>query len=148
MNFPPMSDRVRRWAVAASCVAAVLAASCTAVNTAHLPGSPVADGPLFVTTSDIDLAYDSLGPIQATRRGVVVFGFLDPVGFDLERCVNDTLIPEARRIGANGVINLRFEQTQLTPATRVLGAFLFFIPFPVECTVRGEAVLVRRTEVP
>ena len=125
----------------------VSSSGCTAVNVAHLPGEPVMNGPLFVTTSDIDLPYDSLGPIQATRRGVVVFGFLDPVGFDLERCLNDTLVPEARRIGANGVINLKFEQTQLTPATRVLGAVLFFIPFPVECTVRGEAVMVRRTEV-
>lgn len=119
-------------------------AGCTATSTARLPGPPSVPGRLFVTTNDIDLPYDSMGPIQATRRGVILFGFLDPVGFDIERCVNDTLVPEVRRTGADGVINLRVEQTQYTPATRMLGLVFFFIPLPVECTARGEAVLLER----
>ncbi len=118
---------------------------CTVVNTAMIPGAPFDGQRLFVTTGDIDQPYQSLGPLQITRKGVYVFGFLDPAGFDLEPAFHEAFLPEARKIGADGVINVEFEQTQYTLATKILGAIFFFAPLPARVTIRGEAVRLLRT---
>ncbi|MDF1562321.1 MAG: hypothetical protein P1V51_04715 [Deltaproteobacteria bacterium] len=113
---------------------------CTVVNTAIVPGAPHHDKQLFVTTGDLKVPYESLGPLQITRKGVYVFGFLDPAGFDLEPAFHEAFLPEARKLGADGVINVQFEQTQYTLFTKILGAVFFFAPLPAEVTIRGEAV--------
>lgn len=113
-------------------------AGCTSVNTARLPQGQ-GRGDLYVTTGDVKEPYTSLGILQATRRGAVVFGFIDPAGTDLQRGLED-LIPEARAMGGDAIINLRFEQTQYNPIARTLGLLFFFVPLPTEVTVRGEVI--------
>jgi hypothetical protein len=117
----------------------VTLAGCTSVDVARVPS--IRDTrEVFVTTGDVKGPYQSLGVVQATRRGVLLFGFADPAGTDLEGGLNETLIPEVRRLGGDGIMNLRFQQTQYTIPTRILFALLFFIPLPSEVTLSGEVV--------
>jgi hypothetical protein len=117
----------------------VALAGCTSVDVARVP-SLRDTRDVFVTTGDVKGPYQSLGVVQATRRGVLLFGFADPAGTDLEGGLNETLIPEVRRLGGDGIMNLRFQQTQYTVPTRILFALLFFIPLPSEVTLSGEVV--------
>jgi hypothetical protein len=117
----------------------VALAGCTSVDVARVP-SLRDTRDVFVTTGDAKGPYQSLGVVQATRRGVLLFGFADPAGTDLEGGLNETLIPEVRRLGGDGIMNLRFQQTQYTVPTRILFALLFFIPLPSEVTLSGEVV--------
>jgi hypothetical protein len=94
---------------------------------------------LFVTSGDIGVPYRSLGLVQTTRKGVVVFGWVDPAGTDLQAGFDD-LMREARVAGADGVINVRYHQTQYQTLTRAVVLVLFFIPLPAEVTVTGELV--------
>jgi hypothetical protein len=126
-----------RVPVAALCVA--LTAGCTAVNTARLPQGTAGAGDVFVTTGDIKEPYASLGVIQATRKGAVIFGWGDPGGTDLDDALKD-LVAEARVMGGDGVINLRFQQTQYPPWARTCGLIFFIVPLPAEVTLTGEVV--------
>ncbi|HZH74844.1 MAG TPA: hypothetical protein VEY88_02355 [Archangium sp.] len=112
---------------------------CTAVNVARAPS--VGDTrDVFVTTGDVKGPYQSLGVVQTTRRGVLLFGFADPAGTDMEAGMYESLIPEVRRMGGDGIMNVRFQQTQYILPTRILFAVLFFIPLPSEVTLSGEVV--------
>jgi hypothetical protein len=95
---------------------------------------------VFVTTGDVKGPYQSLGVVQTTRRGVLLFGFADPAGTDVEAGMYESLIPEVRRMGGDGIMNVRFQQTQYILPTRILFAVLFFIPLPSEVTLSGEVV--------
>jgi hypothetical protein len=117
----------------------VTLAGCTSVDVARVP-SLRDTRDVFVTTGDVKGPYQSLGVVQATRRGVLLFGFADPAGTDLEDGLHETLIPEVRRLGGDGIMNLRFQQTQYTVPTRLLFTLLFFIPLPSEVTLSGEVV--------
>ena len=117
----------------------VALAGCTSVNVARLP-SIRNTREVFVTTGDVKGPYQSLGVVQTTRRGVLLFGFADPAGTDLEAGLSESFIPEVRRLGGDGVMNLRFHQTQYPLPTRILFAVLFFIPLPSEVTLSGEVV--------
>lgn len=110
---------------------------CTTVTHTALPGRGGRE--LFVTTGDVTRPYRSLGLLQTTRKGVLVFGFLDPAGTDLRAAVSD-LVSEAHQLGGDGVINVRFDQTQYLLPTRILAALLFFLPLPSEVTVTGEVI--------
>jgi len=125
-----------RLLLAVSAVAAL--AGCTTVNTARIPkGSQ--PGELFVTTGDLKEPYTSLGIIQATRRAPIFLGWIDAGGTDLDDALAD-LIPEARNMGGDGIINLRFEQIQYPPLGRALMVLFFFVPLPGEVNVTGEVV--------
>jgi hypothetical protein len=95
---------------------------------------------VFVSTADVPGPYKSLGVVQATRRGVLLFGFADPAGTDLQAGLEEQLLPQVRMMGGDGVINMRFQQTQYTLPTRLLFSILFFIPLPSEVTITGEVV--------
>lgn len=114
---------------------------CTAVTKATLPERGPRD--VLVTTEDLHEPYESLGLIQVTRRGAIGFGFWDPAGTDLQTAVHEMLVPQARAMGGDAVINLRFSQTDYILPTRILFAVLFFAPLPSEVNVMGE--VVRRT---
>jgi hypothetical protein len=118
----------------------ILAAGCTAIDHARLPPG---GGDVFITSGDIGVPYQSLGLLQVTRRGARIFGFIDPVGGDLESGLYESLLPEARAVGADAVINVRFQQTQYLFQTKLLFALLFFVPLPSEVTVTGELVRYR-----
>lgn len=111
---------------------------CTAVSKATLPERGARD--VFVTTEDLHEPYESLGLIQVTRRGAIGFGFWDPAGTDLQTAIHEMLIPQARAMGGDAVINLRFGQTDYILPTRILFAILFFAPLPSEVNVQGEVV--------
>jgi hypothetical protein len=124
--------------VAAVGALAILAGGCTSISTTAIPWRR--DGrETFVTTSDLAEPYRSLGLLQATRRGALVFGFLDPGGANVGAALED-LLPAVRQMGGDGVINLRFEQTEYPMPVRLLFAVLFFIPLPAEANVRGEVI--------
>jgi hypothetical protein len=127
----------------------VLAAlsGCTTVDVMRVPESRSGRG-VFVTTSDLPGPYKSLGVVQATRRGVLLFGFADPAGTDLQAGVDDQLIPQVHMMGGDGVINVRFQQTQYSLATRILFAILFFAPLPSEVTISGEVVKLEAGAAP
>ncbi|ATB42230.1 hypothetical protein CYFUS_007708 [Cystobacter fuscus] len=112
---------------------------CTTVNVASLPSSRDTRD-VFVTTSDVQVPYQSLGLVQATRKGVLLFGFADPAGTSLEDGLRDALLPEVRRMSGDGIMNVRFHQTQYALPTRLLFALLFFIPLPTQVTFSGEVV--------
>ncbi|WP_309889320.1 hypothetical protein [Archangium sp.] len=112
---------------------------CTAVNVVRAPS--MGDmREVFVTTGDVKGPYQSLGVVQTTRRGVLLFGFADPAGTDMEAGMYESLIPEVRRMGGDGIMNVRFQQTQYILPTRILFAVLFFLPLPSEVTLSGEVV--------
>ncbi|WP_224370638.1 hypothetical protein [Hyalangium versicolor] len=112
---------------------------CTTVDVARVEGSPRGHD-VFVTTGDLPGPYKSLGVVQATRRGVVVFGFADPAGTDIQSDLDEQLLPQIRQMGGDGIINAHFQQTQYSLATRILFSILFFFPLPSEATITGEVV--------
>jgi hypothetical protein len=116
---------------------------CTVVDTATVP-SDRSGKDIFVTAGDIPEPYESLGMVQATRSGVLLFGFADVVGTDIQAGFDEVLIPEVRAMGGDGAINVRFRQTQYLPVTQVLGAIFFFVPLPSSVTVTAEVVKLRR----
>ncbi len=116
---------------------------CTVIHTAAVP-SDRSGQDIFVTAGDIPEPYDSLGLVQATRSGVLLFGFVDVVGTDIEAGLKDVLIPQVREMGGDGAINVRFRQTQYLPVQQVLGAIFFFAPLPTSVTVTAEVVKLRR----
>jgi len=127
-----------KTALAVACCASFTA--CTIVNTAVLPSDPKMHSP-FVTTGDIQGPYQSLGLLQITRKGHLLFGFVDLVGTDIQTGFTETLMPEVRRLNGDGIINVRFHQTQVLPFTQVVQAILFPIPFLwTEVTITGEVV--------
>jgi hypothetical protein len=112
---------------------------CTTIDTA-LIREQRGMGELFVTQQDISEPYQSLGPVQTTVRGIIWFG-IDFAGANLNDVLGDVFLPQLRRVGADGAINVRYDQIQYLTLTRVL---LFFFPLPSEVTVTGEAVRLRR----
>ncbi len=129
---------VLKTALVVACCASF--AACTIVNTAVLPNDPKQHAP-FVTTGDIQGPYQSLGLIQVTRKGHLLFGFVDIVGTDIQTGFNEVLMPELRRLNGDGIVNVRFHQTQVLPAIKVVQAILFFVPFLwTEVTITGEVV--------
>ncbi|WNG55963.1 hypothetical protein F0U59_15235 [Archangium gephyra] len=123
--------------------ALVALTGCTVINTASVP-SDRSGRDVFVTAGDIPESYETLGMVQATRSGVLLFGFVDVVGTDLDTGFKEVLIPQVRAMGGDGAINVRFRQTQYLPVTRVFGAIFFFIPLPSSVTVTAEVVKLQR----
>jgi hypothetical protein len=124
-------------------VTAAALSGCTMVNTARLP-SDRSGRDIFLTSGDIPEAYTTLGVVQATRGGVRLFGFFDPAGTNIEKGLGEVLIPEIKKMGGDGAINVRFHQTQYTPWVEGVFMVLFFLPLPTEVVVSGEVVKLRR----
>ncbi|AKJ01855.1 hypothetical protein ATI61_103568 [Archangium gephyra] len=128
--------------------ALVALTGCTVINTASVP-SDRSGRDVFVTAGDIPEPYETLGMVQATRSGVLLFGFVDVIGTDLDAGFKDVLIPQVRAMGGDGAINVRFRQTQYLPVTKVFGAIFFIFPLPSSVTVTAEVVkLQRRADLP
>jgi len=124
-------------------LALVALTGCTVINTASVP-SDRSGRDVFVTAGDIPEPYETLGMVQATRSGVLLFGFVDVIGTDLNAGFKEVLIPQVREMGGDGAINVRFRQTQYLPVTKVFGAIFFFIPLPSSVTVTAEVVKLQR----
>ena len=116
---------------------------CTVIDTSRLP-SDRGGQETFVTAGDIPEPYESLGVVQATRSGVLLFGFVDVVGTDIDAGLREVLVPQVREMGGDGAINVRFRQTQYLPVTKALGAIFFIFPLPSSVTVTAEVVKLKR----
>ncbi|MBL8939861.1 MAG: hypothetical protein JNM69_35225 [Archangium sp.] len=126
------------------CFAVVTASSCTVVNSIALPSVPGAPGQeIFVTAGDISAPHDVLGMVQVHRAGVLLFGNIDVIGTDLEAGFRETLIPEVKKLGGDGVVRVRYHMTQYTPWARVIGAIFFIFPLPSEVTITGQVVKLK-----
>ena len=126
------------------CFAVVTASSCTVVNSIALPSVPGAPGQeIFVTAGDISAPHDVLGMVQVHRAGVLLVGNIDVIGTDLEAGVRETLIPEVKKLGGDGVVRVRYHMTQYTPWARVIGAIFFIFPLPSEVTITGQVVKLK-----
>lgn len=126
------------------CFAVVTASSCTVVNSIALPSVPGAPGQeIFVTAGDISAPHDVLGMVQVHRAGVLLFGNIDIIGTDLEAGFKETLIPEVKKLGGDGVVRVRYHMTQYTPWARVVGAIFFVFPLPSEVTITGQVVKLK-----
>ncbi len=126
------------------CFAVVTASSCTVVNSIALPSVPGAPGQeIFVTAGDISAPHDVLGMVQVHRAGVLLFGNIDIIGTDLEAGFRETLIPEVKKLGGDGVVRVRYHMTQYTPWARVVGAIFFIFPLPSEVTITGQVVKLK-----
>jgi hypothetical protein len=123
--------------------ALLLLSGCAASTFTRLP-TPDSTRP-FVTAEGLAAGtpYDSLGLVQVTRRGALVFGFADPAGTELDAALVDLEL-EARKAGADGVVNARVLKQPWTLAERIAGAVLFFVPLPSEVTLTGELVRLRK----
>ncbi|RMG18101.1 MAG: hypothetical protein D6729_07580 [Deltaproteobacteria bacterium] len=131
---------MKRRVLAALLLACLSPLGCTVINTARVPSDRSGDH-IFVSAGDIPEPYESLGMIQVTRSGLLLFGFIDLVGTDLQAGFEKVLIPEIERLGGDGAINAHFHMTQYTPITKALFAFpFFFIPLPSEVTISAEVV--------
>ena len=120
---------------------------CTVIHTATVAaGREPPD--VVVTAGDLPEPYESLGLLQVTRSGVLLFGFADLVGTDLQAGFQQALIPEVRRLGGDAAIHVRFHQTQYLRVTRALGALFFIFPLPSEVTLSAEVVKRRPPGAP
>lgn len=119
----------------------LLFTACTTVEYARLPS--VGTDRIFITQESVGGGYESLGLVQITRRGVLLFGFADPAGTDLVAAV-EQLDPEVRRAGADGVMNARVKMSQYSTLAKILGAIFFLFPLPSEVTITGELVRIRQ----
>ena len=125
----------------------LLSSACTVINTATLP-SDRSGKDVFVTAGDIPEPHDVLGVVQLTRSGMLLFGFFDVVGTDLEAGFKDVLIPHVKQMGGDGAVRARFHMTQYTLPAKVLAAIFFIAPLPTEVTITAQVVKLRRRGSP
>ena len=115
-------------------VAAVLLASGCA-PAARLLINPTETAPavegFLVTSGDLPPdGYSPLGLVHAERRGLYLLWLAPLIRADLERAVDQVLVGEARRLGADGVINVRvaYETVPSFPTSLVtLGTVVRFV---------------------
>ncbi|MCU0696705.1 MAG: hypothetical protein MUC96_09265 [Myxococcaceae bacterium] len=126
------------------CLAFAALSGCTVVHSVSLPAVPGQPGQdVFVTAGDISTPHEVLGLVQVHRAGVLLFGNIDVIGTDLEAGFKETLIPEVKKLGGDGVVRVRYQMTQYTPWARVLGVLFFFAPLPSQVTITGQVVKLK-----
>jgi hypothetical protein len=126
------------------CLAFAALSGCTVVNSVAVPAVPGQPGQdIFITAGDISTPHEVLGLVQVHRAGVLLFGNIDIIGTDLEAGFKQTLIPEVKKLGGDGVVRVRYQMTQYTPWARVLGVLFFFAPLPSQVTITGQVVKLK-----
>jgi hypothetical protein len=128
------------------CFTFLVASSCTVVNSVtvpSVPGAPGQPGEIFVTAGDINQPHDVLGLVQVHRAGVLLFGLIDIIGTDLEAGFVETLMPEVKRLGGDGVVRVRYHMTQYTPLAKAFGVIFFIFPLPSQVTITGQVVKLK-----
>lgn len=101
-----------------------LGAGCTAV----VRGSPLSPRPfdnkgIYLSTGTSPRPYKTLGFIQVTGYGVEVAGAATVGDSGLDSVIRGTLAKEAAKMGADGVIHIRFlDENPSTPVERVQAA--------------------------
>ncbi len=86
----------------------LLLVGCGSVQSIRLPETD----DMLVTSEDIDLPYEPIGMINPYRVGFYLFGVVDinsPASDELLiDLLNKQLIAEARKLGADGIITVRY----------------------------------------
>lgn len=134
---------MRAWKMTLALALGAAATGCTVVDKVALPSVPGGNEP-FVTAGDLAEPHEVLGAIQVSRSGPLLFGNIDVVGTKLEDGFKDVLLPEIKKMGGDGVVRVRFHQTQYTPIARVMGAIFFVFPLPSTVTITGQVVKLTR----
>jgi hypothetical protein len=121
--------------------ATALGSSACTAKSAYVQ-SPAVQERYLITMGDTERPYQSLGYLQLTRKGADLFGFLSIVDADLGKLFGGELIRELEARGADGIINVRFQERQWTTAERVLFALppMFLIPLPTRVELSGELI--------
>lgn len=119
---------------------ALFTAGCTA-RSAYVQ-SPAVQNRYLITMGDTGRPYESLGYLQLTRKGADLFGFFSIVDADVKKLFGDELVRELAKRGADGIINVRFNERQWTTAERILFALppLFLFPLPTRVELTGELI--------
>ena len=128
-------------------ILALLATSaCGSARSAYVQ-PPAVQNRYLITMGDTSRPYESLGYVQLMRKGADLFGFFSIVDADMQKLFGDELIRELERRHADGIINLRFHESQWTTAERVLFALppMFLFPMPTRVELSGE--LIRWTDM-
>lgn len=118
--------------------------ACSVANTVQVKGT-IAPGEKFITTGGISLPYDSLGMVQVSKQGMVcVGGFLPIVKATLKEGFNEVLVAEMEQRGADGIINVNFQELQMPLGARIPFIFpFFFVPLPEAVMITGELVKLK-----
>jgi hypothetical protein len=121
-------------------VAMATATACTARSAYVQP--PAVQNRYLITMGDTSRPYESLGYLQMTRKGADLFGFISIVDADLKKLFGEELIAELAKRGADGIINVRFQERQWTTAERIVFALppLFLFPLPTRVELTGELI--------
>src|SRR5262245_36319755 len=116
----------------------ITAAACGTARSAYVQPAAVQNRYL-ITMGDTKRPYESLGYLQLTRKGADLFGFISIVDADMQKLFGEELIRELEKRGADGIINLKFHESQWTTAERVLFALppMFLIPMPTRVELSG-----------
>ncbi len=135
-----MNRPARRVATLALAVSLATLSACTARSGYVQP--PQVQSRYLITMGDANRPYQSLGYLQMTRKGADLFGFISIVDADLEKLFGEELIAELARRGADGIVNVRFEERQWTTGERILFALppMFLVPLPTRVQLTGELI--------
>ncbi len=119
---------------------AITFGACTAKST-HIQ-KPQTQSRYLITMGDTERPHESLGYLQMTRKGADVLGWVSVVDADIDKMLGDELLEELARAGADGIINLRFNERQWTTAERALFLIppLILIPIPTRVEITGELI--------
>jgi len=103
------------------------------------------DPGFYITESpEIDEQYEPMGFVRVEKSGWSLFAVFPIVSVTLDELVWEHLVPEAKKRGANGVINLKYE---LHPASFWSMVSLGAVPVPdwsARGVVTGMAVRVAK----
>jgi hypothetical protein len=122
------------------CCVASFASACS-VSNAYVYPREVQERYL-ITAGDTSKPHLSRGYIQISRSGANLFGFASLVDADLQTLFGELVVPELEKAGADGIINMQFEERQYTLGTKILFAIppFCFIPLPTHVQLTGELV--------
>ena len=106
---------------------------CAASDKAMLPDD------IWITNGDIDTPYKPLAAIEVAKIGFRIFADIEPT--DLDIVLNQMLAEEAKAVGANAVINTKFNSPILQPC------FMGYVPYVCGIgvsTAQGVAVKTKK----
>lgn len=135
-----MSHHAKALLLAAA--GAVMVPSCSTVSLAQLGQPTAGERPILVTSGGVSEPYQSLGLVQVYRSGFFLFGWVSAPDLSLQTALDEHLIPEARRRGADAVIHVRFHEGNYTPAVKTVFLIppLLLVPLPATTWITGELI--------
>ncbi|MHC4777157.1 MAG: hypothetical protein ACYTFG_01130 [Planctomycetota bacterium] len=101
-----LEERRMGRAVVFSMLIAVLGAGCVSMDSTDATRDP----DFYITESDtIEKPFEPMGFIRVEKVGWYLFALFPIVSVTMDELVWELMVPEAKKRGANGVINLQYE---------------------------------------